>query len=105
MTMNSPIWIAQACCLANHKSTSPIQECQIAQAANGSLFLIARNCANSDFMTCGMRRRRLMEGGDPEVWSGSGDGGNKRFVYSISNDGTHNHAQMPARDLISRKLC
>ena len=48
-----------------------------AQAANGSLFLIARNCENSDYLTCGMLGSS----------AGASSSGNHRFVYSVSNDG------------------
>jgi sialidase-1 len=54
-----------------------LDECSIAQAANGSLVLIARNCENSDYLTCGMLGSSV----------GASSSGNHRFVYSISNDG------------------
>eukprot|EP01043_Picozoa_sp_COSAG02_P058925 COSAG02_NODE_7417_length_3024_cov_7.548511_2_plen_310_part_00 len=54
-----------------------LDECNIAQAANGSLFLIARNCELSDYMSCGML----------EASAGASSAGNHRFVYSISDDG------------------
>jgi len=94
-----------------------LDECNIAQAANGSLFLISRNCREGNLNKCQMLKEQEQEprtasttlesssggssgggGGGGGLRSGgqrSGGTGNHRFVYSISNDG-----QLP-RSLLS----
>ena len=60
-------------------------ECSIAQAANGSLFLIARNCWDGDVHSCVLQQQQQQQ------WRGQqaphAPGGNHHFVYSVSNDG------------------
>ena len=70
-----------------------LDECNIAQAANGSLFLISRNCREGNLNKCQM----VDDTGTHESGVGSVDTttlspmmkgvGNHHFVYSISNDG------------------
>ena len=83
-----------------------LDECNIAQAANGSLYLISRNCLNGDLSKCQMTTDDAqqqqgrwrgdsvsvsdngMEGEDTEGLQSRGTGeGDHHFVYSISNDG------------------
>eukprot|EP01052_Picozoa_sp_SAG31_P011029 SAG31_NODE_615_length_13521_cov_43.196916_6_plen_285_part_00 len=59
-----------------------LDECNIAQAANGSLYLISRNCERADLSQCGMLRRGSM--GNSRV---QGHVGGKRFAVSVSTDG------------------
>eukprot|EP01043_Picozoa_sp_COSAG02_P061764 COSAG02_NODE_8364_length_2597_cov_1.446757_2_plen_429_part_00 len=58
-----------------------LDECNIAQAANGSLYLISRNCLEADINKCQMATSPLDE------ISRSFGNGDHHFVYSISNDG------------------
>ena len=75
-----------------------LDECNIAQAANGSLFLISRNCREGNLNKCQMMAAATDNDNDDD-----GDGhddvsrtssmdrmsgtGNHHFVYSVSNDG------------------
>ena len=59
-----------------------MDECNIAQAANGSLLLIARNCWNGNLRTCQMRRQ-LVENSAEIV------GLEATFAISMSHDGTY----------------
>ena len=66
-----------------------MDECNIAQAANGSLLLIARNCWNGNLRTCQMRRQ-LVEN------SAAVDGpGSHTFAISMSHDGTYHGLVAP----------
>eukprot|EP01052_Picozoa_sp_SAG31_P000257 SAG31_NODE_8_length_42345_cov_10.980992_9_plen_417_part_00 len=72
-----------------------LDECNIAQAANGSLFLISRNCREGDLNKCQMSDMVSNSG----IRGVKSDGtGNHHFVYSISNDG----GEMPWK---SSSLC
>jgi hypothetical protein len=59
-----------------------MDECQIAQAGNGSLFLIARNCNASSLGTCGM----MLEDGH-RVHGDSSNVGSKTFAVAWSDTG------------------
>eukprot|EP01043_Picozoa_sp_COSAG02_P033285 COSAG02_NODE_2263_length_9312_cov_3.608054_13_plen_321_part_00 len=56
-----------------------MDECNIAQAANGSLLLIARNCLAGNLNTCQMRRRLTASISEPA--------GSHTFAVSMSHDG------------------
>jgi len=76
-----------------------LDECSIAQAANGSLMLVARNCFSSNYKTCQMRRRRL---GDSGAGAGAGGTGSKHLAASWSHDGGETwSALVNATDLIT----
>ena len=63
------------------------QECNIAQATNGSLLLIARNCHNNNLETCRMRRRLAADAAPEPEEGGGAPGGSHRFAVSMSHDG------------------
>ena len=58
-----------------------LDECNIAQARNGSLYLISRNCMEGDLSKCQMAMM------DDEGHQNESKTGSHHFVYSISNDG------------------
>ena len=67
-----------------------LDECNIAQAGNGSLFLISRNCREGNLNHCQMMKQQEDEQGQTagtDNTGRSGGTGNHHFVYSISNDG------------------
>ena len=63
-----------------------LDECNIAQAANGSLFLISRNCREGNLRNCQMQSDLAGRQSPAEGLRGAGVG-NHHFVYSISDDG------------------
>jgi hypothetical protein len=64
-----------------------LDECSIAQATNGSLMLVARNCFNANYRTCGMRRRRRLARGLARPNDHVRANGNKFLAASWSHDG------------------
>jgi sialidase-1 len=79
-----PIWSDDGGETYNYSTslyTPGLDECSIAQAANGSLFLIARNCLEANLTDCQMEART------GATASRVGGAGNHRFVYSMSHDG------------------
>eukprot|EP01052_Picozoa_sp_SAG31_P028681 SAG31_NODE_2789_length_5089_cov_4.516433_3_plen_286_part_00 len=62
-----------------------LDECNIAQAANGSLFLIARNCEFENSLSCGMLQAQAHHPNRASAKSFSP--GNHHFRYSRSDDG------------------
>ena len=64
-----------------------LDECNIAQSANGSLFLIARNCQQGNLNTCQMLHEHSSDAAGAAAAGERADGvGDHNFVYSISND-------------------
>lgn len=72
-----------------------LDECNIAQAANGSLFLIARNCREGNLNKCQMID-------DATAMKGVG---NHHFVYSVSNDGGESWSAPQDQDQMLTPVC
>jgi hypothetical protein len=65
-----------------------MDECSIAQTANGSLLLIARNCHSSNLRQCRMRRQ-LATGNEQDPDRTGGPIGSHTFAVSMSHGGEH----------------
>jgi hypothetical protein len=98
------------CCSYNYSTgvyLPGLDECNIAQAANGSLFLIARNCREGNLNKCQMSDHSTDDPVDAKALSGSrAEGvGNHRFVYSISNDGGESWSAPQDQDQMVTPVC
>lgn len=98
------------CCSYNYSTgvyLPGLDECNIAQAANGSLFLISRNCREGNLNKCQMSDHSTDDPVDATALSGSRAKGvgNHRFVYSISNDGGESWSAPQDQDQMVTPVC
>eukprot|EP01043_Picozoa_sp_COSAG02_P091954 COSAG02_NODE_28621_length_586_cov_0.739220_2_plen_119_part_01 len=83
-----------------------LDECNIAQAANGSLFLISRNCREGNLNKCQMSDHFADDSVDPTASASRTAGvGNHHFVYSISNDGGESWSAPRDQDQMVTPVC
>jgi hypothetical protein len=78
-----------------------LDECSIAQTANGSLLLIARNCHNSNLRQCQMRRQLAMRNDQEDP----GQIGSHTFAVSMSHDGGESWGPITQQPQLITPVC
>jgi hypothetical protein len=82
-----------------------MDECSIAQAANGSLLLIARNCHSSNIRQCRMRRQLATRNEQDQDLDHRGPIGSHTFAVSMSHDGGEHWGPITQQPQLVTPIC